>query len=57
MKEILIDLYTRTVNDNEEDLKAVMHAIATLSAVLCDKGYLTEEEVKAILELKYDKEK
>ena len=57
MKEILIDLYTRTVNDNEEDLKAVMHAIATLSAVLCNKGYLTEEEVKAILELKYDKEK
>lgn len=57
MKEILIDLYTRTVNDNEEDVKAVMQVIATLSAVLCSKGYLTEEEVKAILELKYDKKK
>lgn len=52
MKEILIDLYTRTVNDNEEDVKAVMQVIATLSAVLCSKGYLTEEEVKAILEIK-----
>lgn len=57
MKEILIDLYTRTVNDNEEDVKAVMQVIATLGAVLYSKGYLTEKEVKAILELKYDKEK
>ena len=55
MKEVLTDLYTRTINDNEEDLKAVMRVITTLSAVLCSKGYLTEEEVKAILELKYDK--
>ena len=57
MKEILIDLYTRTVTDNEEDVKAVMQVIATLGTVLYSKGYLTEEEVKAILELKYDKEK
>lgn len=57
MQEILTDLYTRTVNDNEEDVKAVMQVITTLSAILCSKGYLTEEEVKAILELKYDKEK
>ena len=57
MQEILTDLYTRTINDNEEDLKAVMRVIVTLSAVLCSKGYLTEEEVKAILELKYDDEK
>lgn len=57
MQEILTDLYTRTINDNEEDLKAVMRVIATLSAVLCSKWYLTEEEVKAILELKYDDEK
>lgn len=57
MKEVLIDLYRRTVNDNKEDLKAVMQVIITLSAVLCSKGYLTEEEVKAILELKYDDEK
>lgn len=51
------DLYRRTVNDNKEDLKAVMQVIITLSAVLCSKGYLTEEEVKAILELKYNDEK
>lgn len=57
MQEILVDLYTRTINDNEEDVKAVMRVIATLGAVLYNKGYLTEEEVKAILELKYDDEK
>lgn len=57
MQEILTDLYTRTVNDNEEDVKAVMQVIATLGTVLYSKGYLTEEEVKAILELKYDKKK
>lgn len=57
MKEVLIDLYRRTVNDNKEDLKAVMQVIITLSAVLCSNGYLTEEEVKSILELKYDDEK
>ena len=57
MQEILTDLYTRTVNDNKEDLKAVMRVIDTLVVVLYRKGYLTEEEVKAILELKYDKEK
>ena len=45
------------IADNEEDVKAVMQVIATLGAVLYSKGYLTEEEVKAILELKYDKEK
>ena len=33
MQEILTDLYTRTINDNEEDLKAVMRVIATLSVV------------------------
>lgn len=54
MQEILVDLYTRTVNDNEEDVKAVMKVIATFGAVLYSKGYLTEEEVKAILELKYE---
>lgn len=57
MQEILVDLYTRTINDNEEDLKAVMQVIATLGAVLYSKGYLTEEEVKAILELKYEEKK
>ena len=57
MQEILTDLYTRTVNDNKEDLKAVMRVIDTLVVVLYRKGYLTEEEVKAILELKYDDEK
>lgn len=57
MQEILVDLYTRTVNDNEEDLKAVMQVIATLGAVLYSKGYLTEEEVKTILELKYEEKK
>ena len=56
MQEILTDLYTRTVNDNKEDLKAVMRVIDTLVVVLYRKGYLTEEEVKAILELKYDDE-
>ena len=55
MQEILTDLYTRMINNNKEDLKAVMRVITTLSVVLCSKGYLTEEEVKAILELKYDK--
>ena len=57
MQEILTDLYTRTINDNKEDLKAVMRVIDTLGAVLYSKGYLTEEEVKAILELKYDRDK
>ena len=38
MQEILADLYTRTINDNEEDLKAVMRVIATLSVVLCKIG-------------------
>ena len=50
LKELLADFYARTIKDNEEDARIVMYVIGLLSAKLVEKGVLTEEEVKDILE-------
>ena len=55
-KEVLLDLfndaYKRTINDNQEDFKAIMMVIAKLCSTLCLKGVLKEEEANFILDIK-----
>lgn len=51
-KEIFIDLYKRTVNDNQEDLQFMISAISVYSGlilgVLVSKNILTTDEAMNI---------
>ena len=51
-KEIFIDLYKRTVNDNQEDLQFMISAISVYSGlilgVLVSKNILTADEAMNI---------
>lgn len=50
LKELLADMYARTVKDNEENVKMIMHVIGLLGSKLVEKGVFTEKEVKDILQ-------
>ena len=55
MKEILTDIYTRTVRDNEEDFSIMYYIVWKMANLMLMKGWINKEEYKQILEIK-DKE-
>ena len=55
MKELLTDIYTRTVRDNEEDFSTMYYIVWKMANLMLMKGWINKEEYKQILEIK-DKE-
>lgn len=55
MKEILTDIYTKTVRDNEEDFSTMYYIVWKMANLMLMKGWINKEEYKQILEIK-DKE-
>lgn len=52
MKELLTDIYARTVKDNEEDFSTMYYIVWKMANLMLIKGWITEEEYKQILEIK-----
>lgn len=52
MKELLTDIYARTVKDNEEDFATMYYIVWKMANLMLIKGWITEEEYKQILEIK-----
>ena len=55
LKELLTDIYTRTVRDNEEDFSTMYYIVWKMTNLMLMKGWINKEEYKQILEIK-DKE-
>ena len=55
LKELLTDIYTRTVRDNEEDFSTMYYIVWKMANLMLMKGWINKEEYKQILEIK-DKE-
>lgn len=52
LKELLTDIYARTVKDNEEDFSTMYYIVWKMANLMLIKGWITEEEYKQILEIK-----
>lgn len=52
LKELLTDIYARTVKDNEEDFSTMYYIVWKMVNLMLIKGWITEEEYKQILEIK-----
>lgn len=52
LKELLTDIYARTVKDNEEDFATMYYIVWKMANLMLIKGWITEEEYKQILEIK-----
>lgn len=54
MKDILVDLYRRCVDDNKEDFMQIienyMNVIGKLCAILMSHGIINEKEVEIIMD-------
>ena len=57
LKELLIDVYSNTVKDNEEDLSRMYYIVWKMANLMLIKGWITEEEYKQILEIKNKEER
>ena len=57
LKELLIDVYSKTVKDNEEDFSTIYYIIWKMANLMLIKGWITEEEYKQILEIKNKEER
>ena len=57
LKELLIDVYSNTVKDNEEDFSTMYYIIWKMANLMLIKGWITEEEYKQILEIKNKEER
>ncbi len=55
--ELLIETYTRTVDDNKEDFSLTYYIIWKMANVLLMKELITEKEYKYILEIKNKEER
>lgn len=52
LKELLVDVYARTVKDNEEDFSTMYYIVWKMANLMLIKGWITKEEYKQILEIK-----
>lgn len=52
LKELLTDIYARTVKDNEEDFSTMYYIVWKMANLMLIKGWIAEEEYKQILEIK-----
>ena len=50
LQELFIDIYKRTVKDNQEDFLKVINIISKLCAILISKNILNAEELKEIFD-------
>ena len=57
LKELLIDVYSNTVKDNEEDFSTMYYIVWKMANLMLIKGWITEEEYKQILEIKNKEER
>ena len=57
MKELLTDIYTRTVRDNEEDFSTMYYIVWKMANLMLIKGWINKEEYKQILEIKNKEER
>ena len=57
LKELLIDVYSNTVKDNEEDFLILYYIVWKMANLMLIKGWVTEEEYKQILEIKNKEER
>ena len=57
LKELLVDVYARTVKDNEEDFSTMYYIIWKMANLMLIKGWITKEEYKQILEIKNKEER
>ncbi len=57
LKELLIDVYSNTVKDNEEDFSTIYYIVWKMANLMLIKGWITEEEYKQILEIKNKEER
>ena len=57
LKELLIDVYSNTVKDNEEDFSTMSYIVWKMANLMLIKGWITEEEYKQILEIKNKEER
>lgn len=57
LKELLIDVYSNTVKDNEEDFSTIYYIIWKMANLMLIKGWINEKEYKQILEIKNKEER
>ena len=57
LKELLVDVYARTVKDNEEDFSTMYYIVWKMANLMLIKGWITKEEYKQILEIKNKEER
>ena len=57
LKELLIDVYSNTVKDNEEDFSIMYYIVWKMANLMLIKGWINEEEYKQILEIKNKEER
>lgn len=56
LQKLLIETYTRTVDDNKEDFSRIYYIAWKMASVLLTKKLITEEEYRYILEIKNKEE-
>ena len=55
--EELIELYSRTLKDNAEDMTRIMHVISKIGLVLVAQGLIKMEDLSLIYDIETDEKK